>query len=345
VSGEHDIVQVNLESMTITTTVALPARVADLVAPRGDRLVAALPSLQRLAVLDMLTGLVTQSDLLPGPVDLLAASRDDGRVVAAGKGGHWVAIADSETGSIQTGTVGGTVTSIALDSRSGVAVVATAGPDRLLGLDLATLANIWSWDSAEQPTGIAVGVDKVFIAAGHGLWEVGRDALTASASVTVASPTVRRWASLAREATALAISDDGTLVYAMESDRIEGFHSRDASTSGSTTATAARTVLLAGSRAPLNIATVPGAQPMLGGPENGALPANGSSLASNGVGLGSPPPTDTLVGVVSWQIGPDSIAPVFLIVALIVVIGWGLVQRRDSAGRVATRRPTGGVRR
>lgn len=288
VSGGRALVRVDLEEMAVSGQVSLPAVGVALAHPRGPQVAVALPTLRQLGVFDADTGTVDRSPVLPGPVDLLAADPTDGRVVAAAKGESWVAVYDTGSSTVRSARVAGRVTAIALDGRRGTVLVATSGPDSLTGLRISTLAAAWTAPAPPAPSALAVSGAGALIASGRAVWEVGlagaAPAVAGRPSATV--PTARRWAALAGPASALAVSEGGAVVYALEAGRIERF------AVGLSGAGAGRAVSLTGSRSPTALVAVPGVRPPLSGPmaSAGQAPAGGAPAG----GLHSrPPATDT----------------------------------------------------
>lgn len=329
VAGERDLLRLDLESMTITDRVALPAPAAALVHPQGEKLIAALPSLRRLAVLDTGTGVLASSDPIPGPVDLLAADRRDGRVVAASRGGRWIAVFDTGTGDVRSTTIHGSVAGVALDGKTGVAIVITSAPDRLLGLDLRNLTTVWSATVPADPSAVVATADEVVVAVGRTLWAANRGPSPVWSTAAVGSvPRLRRWGSLARPVSTITLSDDGTVLYAAEADRVEVFDARRSAAGGSSAGrSAVRTVRLSGSRAPTAIAAVPGARPLLGGPGSGAKGGAAGASPGPATSSGPPPPTDTVLAAVRWidtrRIMPEALVTGLVILALgLFAIRW-----------------------
>jgi len=345
-SGGRGIVRLDLESMAVTSRVVLPAPGAALAHPRGEELVAALPSLRQLAILDTASGALNRSELLPGTVNLLAADRRDGRVVAAARGGRWVAVFDPGTGSVRSTTIRGSVAAVAFDSSAGTVIVATTAPDRLVGLDLRDFATTWSMPVSAAPSAVAVATDRILVAAGRTLWALdgvpspGWPFVGASSS----EPRARRWAALAGPATALAVSDDGTFLYALEADRVEGFAVQRSAADGSAVPGATRTIRLAGSRAPLAIVAVPGAKPLLGGLGNASRSATPAAGAAGPTGTGAaaapkagtpgkPPPTDTVLDDAARWIGARQALPgAFLVGIVILVLGLFAIRWHEQSG-------------
>ena len=351
-SGGRDIVRLDLESMAVTSHVALPAPGAALAYPRGEQLVVALPSLRRLMTLDTGTGALSRSDPLPGAVNLLAADRRDARVVAAARGEGWVAVLDPGDGSVRSTTIAGSVAAVAFDGGAGILIVATTAPNRLVGLDLRDFATAWSTPLSAAPSAVAVTTDRAFVAVGRTIWALDRVASPGWPFTDASSsqPGAHRWASLAKPATALALSDDATFLYALEADRVEGFAVQLPAADLSAAASATRTVLLAGSRAPLAIVTVPGAKPFLGGPQNGgaadmpaasaAHPAAGggtnpaaTSGAAGGGTAGKPPHTDTILDAAVGSIDARQVLPgAFLVGVVILVLGLCAIRWYERSG-------------
>ncbi len=340
VTGDRSITRLDLESMVPTPGVELAAAITDLAAPRGMRLVAALPTLSRVAVYDMLTGASSLGQPLPGAVDRLAAAPDDNRVVATAIGSSWVVVLDPATGTMGSANVMGAVRAVAVDERAGLAIVATSAPDRLLSINLDDLAEIANVVLPGAPTAISLGNADVFVAIDRALFAVPRHPGVHDGATP--PPTLaRRWATLARPARSLTSSNDRTLVYAMETDRIEGFHTADATISANPVV-AARTVVLVGVRAAADIVAMPGAQPLAGSPENGAIAVEGdggSGSLDATSGDSSPPATDTVSGG-AWRIAMAAIVPVVILVVLpLLAIGWLVISRTDPerGGRKAGR--------
>ena len=160
--------------MAVTGHVLLPAPGAALAHPNGEQVVAAVPSLRRLAILDAGTGTLSRSEALPGAVDMLAADPRDGRVAAAARGEGWVAILDPDNGSVRSTTIAGSVAAVALDGRAGIVVVATSAPNRIVALDLRDFATAWSMPMSTAPSAVAVTADRTFVAAGRTIWVLDR---------------------------------------------------------------------------------------------------------------------------------------------------------------------------
>ena len=333
-AGGRAIVRIDLEAMAVTSRVALPATGAALAFPRGEQLVAALPTLRQLEILDTGTGRLSQSDQLPGAVNLLAADRRDPRVVAAASAGHWVAVLDPGTGSVRSTTIRGSVAAVAFDGSTGIVIVATTAPNRLVGLDLRDFTIAWSMPLSAVPSAVAVAADRTLVAAGQTIWAMESSAAPGWPFVGVpsAEAVARPWASLARPATALTMSDDGTYLYALEADRVEGFPAqRPASaerSSATTSATpgATRTVRLAGSHAPFAVVAVPGAKPLNGGPGNAvssgapAPAASGPAVSPSKGPVVTPPRTDTVLDGAGRWIDDRPILPGAVLVGLVILV-------------------------
>jgi hypothetical protein len=333
-SGGRGIVRLDLESMAVTSHIVLPAPGAAIAYPRGEQLVAALPSLRRLAILDTGTGTLSRSEPLPGAVNLLSGDRRDGRVVAAARGEGWVAVLDPGTASVRSTTIAGNVVAVAFDGTAGIVVVATTAPNRLVGLDLRDFATAWSTPLSAAPSAIAMTTDRVFVDVGRTLWALDRVASPGWPFTDVSSsqPTARRWASLAKPTTALAMSDDGTFLYALETDRVEGFAVQLSAADMSAAASATRTVLLAGSKAPLALVAVPGAKPFLGGPgadpqsgvptasAAGPAPGGGTSPAPGGGTPSNPPHTDTVRDDAGRWVDARQALPGALLVGIAILV-------------------------
>ncbi len=346
-SGGRAIVRLDLESMAVTSRVALPATASALAYPRGEQLVAALPSLRQLDILDTSTGLLSRVDALPGAVNLLAADRRDSRVVAAARGGRWVAILDPGTGSVRSTTIHGNVAAIGFDGSAGIVIVATTAPNRVLGMNLRDFTTAWSMALSSAPSAVAVATDRTLVAAGSELWAM--ENATAPgwpfAGAPASEVAARHWATLAKPATSITMSDDGTYLYAMESDRVEGFVTARPAVAESATPKATRTVRLAGSRAPLAVVAVPGAKPMLGGPGNapgsskpaatsgGTGPATGPAASPATRPQGKPPKTDTIVADVEGWVDARPVLPGALLVSLVIlVVGLGVIRWYERRG-------------
>jgi hypothetical protein len=325
ISDGRSIVRLDLESMTVTSRVALPAPAGALAYPRGEQLVAALPSLRQIAILDGATGGLSRSDLLPGPVDLLAADRGDGRVVAAAHGGRWVAVFDPATGSVRSTTIDGSVTAVAFDSAASAAIVATSAPDRLVGLDARDFSTAWSAPLPAAPSAVAVTSDRIIVAAGRTLWSLDRIASPRPpiVSASLVQLGARRWASLVGSATGLTVSDDGTVLYAMEDDRIEEFAVPRPAVDQTAAAGANGTIRLAGSRTPLAIVAVPGARPFLGGAGT-APPRSGKPIKM--------PSTNTVPGAVPWTDAGQIPLAALLVGLLILVLGVSVIRWYERHG-------------
>jgi len=335
-SGDRQIVGIDLESMTVTSHIALPAPGAAIAYPRGEELVAAMPSLRRLAIRDAGTDSVRRSEPLPGAVDLLAADRRDGRVVVAASGGHWVAVFDSAGDSMRSVTVRGSVTAVALDATAGIAVVAMTKPNRVVGLDLHDFATTWSMSLSAAPTAVAVVGTTTLLATGRLVWAIDHAAPGAAAvGISTAELHGRRWASLAKPATALTVSDDGSLVYALEADRVEGFTVNRSAADQSTAATAARSIKLAGSQAPKAIVTVPGAEPLLGGPGNASSPGTrdpGDAVPAPVQAADVPPPTDTVLDEPARWLDANRVLPQAILIGTVILILGLLAIRQYERG-------------
>jgi hypothetical protein len=355
-SGGRQVVGVDLESMAVAGHTTLPAAGAALAYPRGEQLVIAMPSLRRLAVVDAGTGTLTRSEPLPGPVDLLAADRRDGRVLAAARGGHWVAVFDPGTGSVRSTTVSGSVAAVAFDGSAALVIVATSQPNRVVGLDLRDFSTSWTMSLSGAPSAVAIAGATTLVTVGRNVWALDHATSpgVATLGVSTAEPSGRRWGSLAKPAVALAVSDDASFAYALEADRVEGFAVQRPTPSGSAVSAASRTIQLPGSRAPLAIVPVPGAQPLLGGPGvdaqagTDATPSNAApsptAEASN-----KPPRTDTVLdNAVGW-LGPRSALPQAILVGIVILAlgllavrhyerGYGVPAKARSTGSSPRRR-------
>jgi hypothetical protein len=120
------------------------------------------------------------------------------------------------------------------------------------------------------------------------------------------------------------MSDDGTFLYALEADRVEGFAVQQPAADESTAASATRTIPLAGSRAPLAIVAVPGAKPYLGGPgtdvQSGMPAASAANPAPGGGTRGKPPRTDTVLDDAARWIDGRQVLPQALLVGMVILV-------------------------
>lgn len=298
----------------MTSRFHLPAPAAGLAYPQGGRLIAALPSRRRLAVIDVAGGTLTESDPLAGPVDLVAADPRDGRVVAAAHGGRWVAIFDSSTGNLTSIATNGTVSAVALDSAGGVALVATSAPNDVVAISLRTGRTAWTATLTGAPSAVVVAGDRVVAATGRTLWSIDR----AAAATT---PRLSQWAVAASPVLSLAASDNGTTVYAREAARLEALDARPAAGGGAAGAPASRTIALTGGRAPIGMAAVPGAASTVGGPgqTRGATTSTGATVGTGGTGH-KLPSTDTVIEAAARWVDLRPLLPGALAVGLVILV-------------------------
>ena len=97
----------------------------------------------------------------------LTVRTHDGRVVAAARGGRWVAIFDPGTGAVRSTTIGGRVAAVAFDGSAGIVIVATTNPNRVVGLDLRDFATAWSMPLSAAPSAVAMTTERTIVAAGR----------------------------------------------------------------------------------------------------------------------------------------------------------------------------------
>lgn len=198
-AGDRALQPIDIETLETTAAIPLPGRAESVAHPKGSAVVTAIAGDRRLVFVDPSTGSTLRSTELPGPADLLAADRRQPMVLAAESGKAWLAVVD-DGGRTTTATLTGRVTAIAI-GRGGDLVVATRAPAAVERRAAADLAAEWSVPLPAAPDAVAVLAKGIVAAAGRSLWWVDRAG-------------AREWRTLAAPVSALAPSDDGTVLYA-----------------------------------------------------------------------------------------------------------------------------------
>lgn len=188
-----------IESLETTAAIPLPDPAATIVHPKGADLYVALTAGRRLLLLDPATGARRWSGNLPGQPDLLAADRRHAGVLAAESGKRWLAFVGDEAQPVTT-TLPGRVTAIAV-SRAGDLLAATRAPVTVQRLTHPSLTPEWSVTLPSAPDALAAMADGVVAAAGRTLWRID-------------SSGAHEWRTLGAPVMALAVSDEGTVLYA-----------------------------------------------------------------------------------------------------------------------------------
>lgn len=205
-AGDRALQPIDIETLETRAPISLPGRVESVAHPKGLAVVTAIAGDRRLVFVDPSTGTTIRSIELPGPADLLAADRRQPMVLAAESGKAWLALVDGD-GRRTTATLTGRVTAVAIGS-GGDLVVATRAPAAVERRTAADLAAEWSVALPAAPDAVAVVAKGIVAAAGRSLWWVDRAG-------------VREWRTLAAPVSALAASDDGTVLYAATAAGLE----------------------------------------------------------------------------------------------------------------------------
>lgn len=306
-AGGRWLTRIDIQSISVADTLSVPADVASLAHPHGDRLAIAIPTRRRLGILDTTDGTLTESAELPGAVDLLAADRRDPRVVAGEVGASWLAVFDVATSSLHTATLDGRIAALSVDRDRGAAYVATSDPNELLRISLDGLTVEWRTALPAAPDGIAALADRVIVAGETALWAVDRDGAAS-------------WGTAESPITSLAASDEGRVVYAAEGAAIEAF--------GLDGRPASRIDVVAGS-GPRALAPVPRVSSLGDGSANGSGSANGTGSGnSDDEPKPDAPSTDTIADRRDSLVGGPVVAlGAILVGGIILVCAW-LVLRR-----------------
>ena len=262
-SGGRRLVHIDIETISADGELQLPAAASALAFPGGRELVIALPARRTLGLLEGPNAQVTETQALPGAADLLAADRRDPRVVAATRGGSWLAVYHTGDRELTTSSVEGRIQAIAVDRDRGAALVATAKPDRLTRLDLRDLRVVATVPLPAPPAAVAATLSGGVVAADRTIWSVG-------------TGETRRIASAQGRIAHLATSDEGRVILAAGSERIEAFP--EAGGGPLRTLEVADVAALAAIPAPSSVSGDGGRAPAGPGDGKGELPATSTVL-------------------------------------------------------------------
>ena len=302
-SGTQRLTTVDIASISVSGGIDLPAAAVALAVPLGSTVVAALPALDRVALVDSASGAVTLGDALPGAVNLLAADRRQAQALAASTGAAWIAVIDATSGRTTVSRVEGTIDALAVD-RGGTGYVATRNPAQLVAIDLQTGHPRWARHLSADPVAVASVQDGAVVASAHQLWRV-----TASGA--------HLWQSVSGTFTAIAASDDGGVLLALEG-----------TTLGAWTVDGTRAVRVSlGSDGPgLALAAMPRPSSLLA-PATPGVPAGGATRAGP---LPATNVVDEAIAVVRAIPLPADVAGAVavLLVAALVAAGWSASAER-----------------
>ena len=212
-SAGRKLVHIDIETISADGELQLPSRAAALAFPAGRELVVALPLQRTLGLLEGPNASITETEVLPGGADLLAGDRRDPRVVAAHRGGSWLAVYHVGDREMRTTIVEGRIAAVAVDRDRGAALVATSAPNRLTRIDLRELRVLSSIPLPAAPIAVVATSDGSVVASGRTLWAAGDRGL-------------RRLADATKDVTHLAASDEGSVLLASGTDRIEAFSTK-----------------------------------------------------------------------------------------------------------------------
>lgn len=287
-NGSRQLVTIDIASISVSGSVDLPAPAAAVAAPLGSTLVAALPDLDRVALVDPATASVTLGAVLPGPVDLLAADRRDQRTLAAAKGQSWVAIVDPTSGHATVGHVTGDIVGLTVDRSGGIGYVVTRAPARIVALDLATGRQHWARSLSDDPVGVASTRSGVVVASAHRIWRVS-------------STSTHAWQTTTGTFLALTASDDGQVVLALEASTLDAWTSDGTRSARVPLSPDAPAVTLAAIPRPSSLLTPTTADSNSPAPHTGPLPAT-DVLERAITGVPGSPPFGELVAAVALAI-------------------------------------------
>lgn len=304
VSGGRHIASVDIATISPGTQRDVPENATGVAVPKGTSVVVAYPSGGMLGAWDPGADVLSQSGKLPGAPDLLTADRRDPHVAAAQSGKSWIASWNPADNSLRTTTVPGRVVAIAMDRDRGGVFVATSGPNKVYRLKLPSLSVDWSTAIPAIPSALAVLSGGVVAGGGTALW-------------AVTSKSASPWATTAGAIRQLVASDEGSVLYAAETVRVEAFASAG---------TLARTITLSGEHAPRAIAPVPHASSIAngGGTGRGTGRTGGTGNATNG-GSGTPKPVPVTSTVAEDVGGFISRTPIVGSAAAVAGIVFGAV--------------------
>ncbi len=312
-SGTQNVAHIDIETISAVDPVKLPSAAAGLACPRGSVLVAAMPDVKQLAMVDRQTGETEVSAALPGAVDLVAADRRETNVIAAQKGASWIASLTTDTGTLHTGAVTGKVVALAVDRGKGSAWVATRNPDKVWHVRLPELTVIDDASLPGAPVGVASMAAGAIVAGQHDMW------LVAGEKATV-------WGRASGSIVAIAASDDGDVLIAAESTQMEAFGADG---------TSERKLALTSTKAPLALAVVP-APSSLGRFGVGTTSGAGATPAPTGKGTGRMPVTSSVDQVGAWIRDaplPGAIATGLAILGIYWLVALRATRKKERARR------------
>jgi DNA-binding beta-propeller fold protein YncE len=277
--GGRFVTRIDIETISVETRIAVPGTVSALAHGRGDLLAIAYAERKTVGILDPADDSLTETAALPGAVDLLAANRHEGLIVAAEHGATWLAIIDPATRTVRKTTLAAEIVAIAIDPAGEFAYAATMGTNLVVRIKLSDASIVWQAALGGAPVAITASPDSAFVSVGPNILEAADGEATA-------------WAKAAGEVGSLAASDDGGAIYATEGDAIQAFDA---------TGKLARTISLPADAAPTALAPVPRASSIAGGGSGaiGGAGASGGPDVAGAIGAGASakphaPSTDTL---------------------------------------------------
>ena len=318
-SGGAHVTPVDIATLEVLDSIAMPGEVTGLTFPSGQTLVGTMPARRSLVFVTMPAEQVTESAQLPGPGNLLAGDRHDPRVAVAEAGNDWLEIVDSASSSFKSTTLEGEIRALAIDRDRGGVLVATHNPDEVLRVDLTTLTVTWQTPLPGTPTAVASLNGMVIVGGGTNLWRAESDGAI-------------RWATARHVIAALVPSDEGQFLHAQEEDGIEVFDSKGG---------LQRTLELTGQRAPSAMAAVPGGSSLyLGEGQHGsssATPAptgNAPKPTAQGGGTDNKPPsTNTVIDNVGTFVSQPPVQGALAVGVIILLICWMVVYRHDKRAK------------
>lgn len=302
--GAH-VTPIDIATLQLGTPIAFPGTVTALAFPSGSILVGAMPARGTLAYVSVGPGTVRESEAVAGAPNLLAADRRDSRVAVAEAGKGWLEVIDPATSVAHKTTISGEIRAIAIERDRGGLLVATQNPNAVMRLDLASLAMTWTATLTASPTAITDLLDGAVVATGTSLLRV--DAQGA-----------KPWATSKGPALSLAASDDGHIVHAGESDRVEAFDS-----SGKLQ----RTIELASGKTPASLAPVTRGSSIFNGEGTHGSPSPAKTAQPLGPGSTAGPPTTSMIADGVTRIFSDPPVQGALMVAVAILFCCWLVVR------------------
>ena len=211
VDGKGGLERIDIESISLAQTYALTKDAVAIAHPKGTSLFIAEANEAVLAVLPKDEAATTTGPTLSGTADLLAADRNENRLVAAQAGHSWLDIVEPASAHVTNVTLDGDIVAIAIARAEGYAYIAMESPNQVARVSLETGAVDWRADLPGAPSALTAVPEAAIVAVGDRLYRVKGDKAAAWSTGTTG---------IKGDVTELATSDEGAFVYVAAGDGI-----------------------------------------------------------------------------------------------------------------------------